>query len=189
MNLGNPYHYLVITAIAGILVLVAHWLVKKIIKSRGKIRCHLAYCRVEFIKEIDEWGEVKKFNYDKAKLGEYCFEIDLFNEKDMQVAIRNPKITFGKMNKLKKKISLPIIKKGKNEEITRINLPPRELLHCGGGKSRIHCRNDLEIVVMSNKINFEGQLPNGKNIRVSLLTEPFYNFLDKDFRDVIEITR
>jgi len=188
MDLSNSLHYLIITIIAGIVVLIIHWIVKRITKGRGQIRCKLAYCRIEFGKERDKWGEWKRSNYEDAEFGEYCFELDFFNEKDTQIALRNPKLMFWKKNKKKHSTVLEFLDK-ESEAIRRINLPPRKLVTYGGGTGMISWRDDLEIIINSKNTYFVAELPNGKEIKIVLSEQPLYNFIFEDFPDLIEITK
>lgn len=177
-DLTNPFHYLVITVVAGIVILIIRWVAIKITRGRGKIRCHLK--RI-WLSPQNPDGSVgwKPCSYEEATHVEYSASLDIFNEKKIQIVIRNPLVIFEKKNKTvsKKFIS-------RFMEDTNIILQPNESIVCNiYGTLREDELSNYWVIKESTKVYLEGRRPNKKKIKIHISGNQRVLVIQDKYRD------
>lgn len=158
----------------------------RFLKGRGKIRIGLIKWRLIFGKP-DGMGGSMNCDYEGAEHGRYWIELDFFNEKDIQTAIKKPSILFkGKKGKIKYE-KIISHQQESIEPIEGINLLPRKLVNYGWhGYLK---QENLAIIMNSDKVYFWGYLPNGKKIKKLIIKEPLYSLLKDYYRESVEIEK
>jgi len=187
MDLKKSFPYLIYFLSYATTFIIA-WFLGRYLKGRGKIRCTISELRIRFQKHHKEYPHSITCNYEEAESGSYNIELGFFNEKDVQIAIRNPSVIFERKNK--KKVITAI--KPENFEFAipkGFNLPSRELFHCSWFGNIEKESGKLENVLKSNKAFFMGYLPNGKKVKILILKEFLYSHLGDYFRESIEIKK
>lgn len=181
MNLNNPLTYILIS----IALFLLYWFLKRFLKSRGKIRCTISELSIEFHEQIDKFGESKTCNFEKADVGFYNIKLDFFNEKDVQIALRNPSVIFERKDK--KNFITQI--RPHNDNAEGIDLPSRKLIHYSWSGSIDNIFGELDIAIKADKTFFVGYLPNGREVKKVILKEPLYNQLGERSRYSIKINK
>lgn len=168
LDLNNPLHYLAITIVAGIVILIIRLLVIKITKGRGIIRCNLERIWVS-PRKPDGAGGSKPCSYEEAAHVDYSVSLDFFSEKATPTVIRNPFVIFEKQNnEVAKKKTIPHFLEGVDLPLT----PNNPIKYNIYGTLREDKLSDYWIIVGSTRVYFEGSFPNKKKIKILISKNP-----------------
>jgi hypothetical protein len=183
MDIIKPATYV----LSYIVTLLIGWLLGRFLKTRGKIRCDLVKWEIGFHKPNGQGG-FEPCIYKEAESSFYGIELDFFNEKDVQTALKNICVIFESAKKIRIRIAPKDYFHGDTNK-SIINLPPRKLIRFGwSGIISGFQRNDLDNVINSKRAYFLGFLPNGRKIKKQIIKAPLINKLDKRFQKSIEIS-
>jgi len=185
LDLTNPLHYLIIgvaiVLVSTTLVFGIRWLSKQMSKGRRKIRCHLKRVWAS-PRKPDGYGGNVPCSYEEATHVEYSVSLDIFNEKEIPIVIRNPLVIFEKKNKGVERIAKKTIThflEGAN-----ITLPPNKPVEYNMyGTLREGELSAYWVIIGSTRFYLEGSLPNNKKIKIHISGNQKILVIQNKYRD------
>lgn len=154
----------IIAIVSGVLTLITTHLLRNV----GKIIVYVSSYSLEKYKRDGEGGESPENSLADAVSVQYRFELDFFNSSGIPKSLRAISIDL-KPEKKNEIVSLKAYVQ--REQLTIINLPPKEIQHLylsGSIKKE-------EIQLLQGKVDFffKGMYPCGKTYRKKLITKEF----------------